>query len=577
MKAAFVVVSLLTILAAILLFEAKEDSGTYDEVAHITAGYTYLYKHDFRLYPDNPPLVKMISVLPWFPLRNIIRFPDNSPLWKDTNHIDQWGLGKQFLYQSGNDADKLIFMARLPIIVITLLLGLLVFTISSSLYGKNAGLLALALFVSSPDIRAHGHLGTTDVGATFFALLAVFLFWKSLKYLDANSLHPDNQKAKRNHFLLYFFSAAIFFSFALLSKYSMWFMAASLLIFTSGSFLASFFLKNNPNLKSKMQKIGALGIGLIVISYGFIWIFSVAIGSTHQTFSYDSVALNQSAANLFGSKIGWKAINLIPFPYYYRTGIETMYARNIITQPTFLFGNVIPKGGLKLFFPIAYVLKTPIPILVIFGIALYLMTRKFSFSKSLPLLFSCTFFMFIIGIGNLSIGTRFFYPFTVLALIFASSAFSFLARKKFIAAGLFIYLILTNALSFPFDISYVNELGGGTGKGYSSLVDSSFDWGQDLKRLASWYVIKNSGKPILLSYLGTADPSYYGIKYTQATYQNIATFSGKLAISVTNLKLAGVYRENSFGETIYDPSPLNRLFKATPIEKIGTTILIYDL
>jgi hypothetical protein len=40
------------------------------------------------------------------------------------------------------------------------------------------------------------------------------------------------------------------------------------------------------------------------------------------------------------------------------------------------------------------------------------------------------------------------------------------------------------------------------------LSDSNLDWGQDLKGLAEWRE-QNRGKPLYISYFGTADPRYY--------------------------------------------------------------------
>ena len=49
----------------LLLFtSALNDSATFDEVAHIGAGYTYLKYKDSRLNPEHPPLMKDLAALP---------------------------------------------------------------------------------------------------------------------------------------------------------------------------------------------------------------------------------------------------------------------------------------------------------------------------------------------------------------------------------------------------------------------------------------------------------------------------------------------------------------------------------
>ncbi len=545
----YIIIIILLALLIILIYEAKEDSGTYDEVAHITAGYTYLYKNDYRLYPDNPPLIKMISVLPWLPLKDSIKFPEASPKWSDPQKIDQWGLGREFLYQSGNDADRLIFLARLPIILITLSLGLLVFIIARHFYGTNAGIFALLLFALSPDIRAHGHLATTDVGATFFAIAGSFLLYLSF-FQQKYSLA---------------ILSGIIFSLAILSKYSM------ILVLLSATIISLIYIFK----KNQFRNLVKIFLFLL-LTYITLWIIAIGIGYDKLEFSYTNVPLNKSAYEQLKDRPGWKIIQSIPLPYYYKTGLETMYARNIITQPTYIFGLVVPEGGLKLFFPLSYILKTPIPILIFLFLSLFFQIKSKSGLGLLPFYLGLIFFSIIIAIGNLSIGTRFYYPSTVLFIITASAIINKLQSHKIITGFLVLWLLTTNILSFPYDISYVNELGGSTANGYNALVDSSYDWGQDLKRFARWYKEKADGQEIKMSYLGSADPAYYGINYKPLKFEDLTNPSGLIAISVTNLKLGGAYSKDRIGNTFYDDHMLQKLKNAKPLTRIGTTIFVYE-
>ena len=52
------------IFAASVISFARNSSATYDEVAHLPAGYTYLRWHDYRMNPEHPPLVKKLAALP---------------------------------------------------------------------------------------------------------------------------------------------------------------------------------------------------------------------------------------------------------------------------------------------------------------------------------------------------------------------------------------------------------------------------------------------------------------------------------------------------------------------------------
>ena len=59
-----IAVSLLLIMFLMMFFSAWNESATFDELAHITAGYSYLTQKDYRLNPEHPPLVKDLAAFP---------------------------------------------------------------------------------------------------------------------------------------------------------------------------------------------------------------------------------------------------------------------------------------------------------------------------------------------------------------------------------------------------------------------------------------------------------------------------------------------------------------------------------
>mgnify|MGYP001600129432 FL=1 len=72
-----------------------KESAVFDETAHIAAGYSYLKFLDYRLNPEHPPLLKIISAIPLLFLD--LEFPSASPAWQ--NEVNgQWEVGRQFLY-----------------------------------------------------------------------------------------------------------------------------------------------------------------------------------------------------------------------------------------------------------------------------------------------------------------------------------------------------------------------------------------------------------------------------------------------------------------------------------------------
>src|SRR3989338_8431516 len=166
---------ILATMAALMFGSVRNDSATMDELAHIPAGFGYVKELDYRLNPEHPPLVKVLSALS---ANLAVRpyFPTDTKAWHDDIN-GQWDQGRIFLYESGNYADKILFWARLTVILLTLLLGWLFFSWVRSRFGPETALLALTLFSFSPTILAHSRYVTTDLGAAFgfFIGIAAFL------------------------------------------------------------------------------------------------------------------------------------------------------------------------------------------------------------------------------------------------------------------------------------------------------------------------------------------------------------------------------------------------------------------
>ncbi len=72
--------------------------------------------------------------------------------------------------------DRLFLLGRLPVVLLGVFMGWLVWRWSRELYGPRAGLVSLAGFAFCPTLVAHSHLATIDAGAAAFILLALYTF-----------------------------------------------------------------------------------------------------------------------------------------------------------------------------------------------------------------------------------------------------------------------------------------------------------------------------------------------------------------------------------------------------------------
>ena len=158
---------------------ASHNSVTFDELAHLTAGYSYWAFNDYRLHPENGNWPQRWGALPV--VAGNYRFPPlDQPGWTRSN---MYIMGDQFLYQAGNDADTMLSRGREIAALVGVVLGALVFAWARRLVSPTGAWISLLLFAFSPTLLAHGALVTSDMAAAFFFTAAVGAFWVTLHRL----------------------------------------------------------------------------------------------------------------------------------------------------------------------------------------------------------------------------------------------------------------------------------------------------------------------------------------------------------------------------------------------------------
>ena len=148
---------------------------------------------------------------------------------------------------------------------------------------------------------------------------------------------------------------------------------------------------------------------------------------------------------------------------------------------------------------------------------------------------------------------------------------------KYIVIAFFMFWAFAETLGvFPYYLSYYNEIGGGTREGYRYIVDSNYDWGQDMKRLKE-YLDENSIDKIVLEYFGGGGTAeYYLGDRIEGWSSRKGPPSGYFAISATIQQGAfGEPGEFFFGKNPEDSYPWLKQY--TPIARAGTSIFIYKL
>jgi 4-amino-4-deoxy-L-arabinose transferase-like glycosyltransferase len=586
------------ILAAVLLgimfflafFSMRQNALTFDELAHIPAGYSYLTQQDYRLNPEHPPLVKDISALPLLFLKP--NFPIQSTDWTQEAGAPPWwvqfNVGNEFLYTSGNNPLSIIFWSRLPMILLMLALGVFLFFWTRKLLGNGAALGVLALFAFSPSFLAHGTLVTTDV-ASALGILVAFHYW--IEFLK----QPTKTKIVK---------AGAALALAFLFKFS----AVLLLPFFGVITLIYAYL--HPESFGRLRT--AFKYTVLSIVAGIVALFVILPVYQFHILNYpaqrqlrDTIADLQPGGITFYEQAIIAASDkplLRPFTQFSR-GILMAVQRGQFGNTVVLQDN-IRAGGFWQYFPLIYLYKIPLTlhILTLFGILgilwaawkqRYRGIQELGKTWWLKKHFAFAAFDIFIGaylllaiLGNLNIGVRHLLPILPLLYILIiwglkelfSNTHQYHAKVITLSAigALFLWYIASSVMAFPHYIPYYNELAGGTQRGYEIAVDSNYDWGQDFYRLVE-FVEANNIQKIHLDYFGGEDPAYWlGEKYVKLNPQEEGftpnEVTGWIAVSLNQLQggqakpIAGFDQPTGY---------YNWLSTHTPIHRAGNSIFIY--
>jgi hypothetical protein len=184
------------------------------------------------------------------------------------------------------------------------------------------------------------------------------------------------------------------------------------------------------------------------------------------------------------------------------------------------------------FFPFALLIKSTLPLLVICAGGIFAATaagaRQLTATTArawairlrplTPLAALFVVYWATSLTSHLNIGHRHILPTYPVMFIAAGWLGRWLDWRRPLACATLAVLLIWHAteswLIRPHYLAYFNQIIGGPANGWRHLVDSSLDWGQDLPGLKRWLDRNAPREPVFLSYFGTGDPAYEGIKAT---------------------------------------------------------------
>ena len=498
------VVFLLLMLYWLLGISASvQKSNTFDEMAHIAGGYSYLHTGDYRLHPENGVLPQKFATLPL--LFADVHFPSlDDDSWR---HVNIWRFGFRFLFLSDNDVDRMLLSGRAMIALFGVALGLIVFLWSRQLFGVPGAFLSLLLFVFCPTMLAHGSFVTSDMASGLFLTLSVWSVWNLLNDFQA-----------RRAIL-----AAAAIAALMLSK-ATWVLLVPIipLLVLARLFRSRVFSGEKEEAVINWKRGISSAAGMAIIVYILIWSFYSFRYSAFSSGPGQFMFTWEQAENHPGKPVVEfiRQHHLLPEAWTFGFS-QVIAATSHQNRLAFLNGEYSVMGWWY-FFPYAFLIKTPIPLFLILGLALILWSRKSEktrgFYETAPLwILLLVYWIFAIR-SEFNLGHRYILPiYPAVYILAGGAALAFKGKSRIGKIVLAIFLgwfCVESIFIRPHYLAYFNELSGGPGNGYRHLVDSSLDWGQDLPGLRDWLESHKDQSPIYLSYFGTSSPEYYGIKAT---------------------------------------------------------------
>ncbi len=506
-----------------LLATAQIKSATYDEILHVFQAALYWLNGTLYSVVQNPPLIHSLLGLP-LALTFDPLFPDG------IEPISNWlRLSKSFMWETNEYGLQMLAVARLGTIWLATLLGALVYRWSGQLFSaKASGLLALLIFTFDPNILAHAHLATTDLGTAFFFTLTAYLVWRYWR--------ADSAPSRR-----LYLAVGIAIGLALAAKFS----------------------------------------GLILVP-AIVAIAVYRLLSTHAR-AADWV---RSALEI----AGWLLVAAFVFLLVYRFNWQTLsldftWQREHQLQGRlgFLLGEF--AKGWWYYFPLILAIKTPLSTLFLFllSVGLFLWRRSWQWQTLWPLLLGAGIFAASM-LSRVNIGYRYLLPMLAPMAVFLGQLAQpgyLRSRLGQVSAAAAVLLTLGVSLAaHPHYLAYFNRLAGGPDNAWRIVVDSNIDWGQDLHGLAR-YMDEEGYDYVNANWLGTAPLEAYGINGRTVLgwpaakedplydwFYPARPAPGFYAFSVTQLQ--GLYLKG-------DKARFDWFKQRRPLDKIGYSLFVYDV
>ncbi len=435
-------------------YSVSQKSMGWDEPKHLSSGLVYATYGDLSYGRDSTP-VTALSALPllFLDTRAIDFFqpmPDYLRVYHEPEHYQPWNAGHHFLKVNRRHYDTFIVLAKLPFILLGLLLGFYVF-FWADLFSRKGAVFAVFFYCFSPNILAHSRFIGTDLALALGLVASLFHFQQLLSGRTMGRLAA--------------FIAAVSFCFIAKLNAPIYLMLVLLP-------LAIYFL-----IKKKYQPVayvaGGLLAGLLVLN-----LFSGFAG----TFNSLKKGKWQSATMQGLSTMPLLKSLPLPLPQSYVNAIDyTLKIKPENTHYKFLFG-AFSRDGWWFYFLLATLVKVTLPTIILLLLLAFLRPRAGRLQLYLLLAPVVLVYAFPSFFYQLNIGYR--YVLAALPFFFILIGMLWQLEARWLRRtllGLGAWHLLASLLIAPSYSSFFNLSIGGPKNGHRYLLNSNLGWGENTR------------------------------------------------------------------------------------------------
>jgi dolichyl-phosphate-mannose-protein mannosyltransferase len=557
-----VICILLVIVAAAIVrssIATSLDSFTYDEAYHIGSGAAYVKTGDFRLNPEQPPLVKL-----WVGAYVALRGYELSPYRTFSDKEDERDWVEEDAYFH-NDPSVLQTRARTAMLALNGLLILLFAFSAWRVFGETVAIGSALFFAIDPTTAAYMPVVMTDLPVALSSGIAILAAVKAFQTWKTGDLALT----------------AISLGLALGAKHS-----GIITLIAVGVIGLGLALVLTKGIAAKLRlirsaKAAAVVLGGVIILWGMYGFhYRETPGVDEETFNrpladkisdvrspaYRAALTTVTTLHIFPRAYIWGMADTI------RAGVEGRAIQVLA------FGQAYYAKAPFYFFPGIVLAKLPIGLIVLslIGSGL-LIARRLPPDFYLPSLsfaiFTGIFLIFLMR-GSTYAGVRHATPlFPIMAVLFGVAVYAaveFRSNLLRVIVATCVVFAIVSAVPQMRPWEYFNELAGGSTNGYRYFNDEGVDLSQRIGEAAKFYheELEQKGElPYLLYFSNSRDRRSRGMDYVGRDDDRDAARLVEQTINGTVMIGANELNEGMWWD-------VGKAFRnATPVKRLGNLFI----